>query len=94
MSGAFLSNENPSCTSKKEGRVTAAVAKARYTRVTENQTKQTHQHSARSCTNNTVIKVLLDSESDCDLMFHEKETNPTFAHPGCTYLHMTQCVQY
>ena len=60
--------------SEQEGGVTVVVAKARYHRATENQTKQKFEHSARSRPSNTVIKVLLDSGSDGDLMFHEKGT--------------------
>ena len=60
--------------SKQEGGVTAVVARARYHRATKNQTKQRFEHSARSCPSNTVIKILLDSGSDGDLMFHEKGT--------------------
>jgi len=58
--------------SEQEGGVTAVVAKARYHRATENQSKQRFEHSARSRPSNMVIKVLLDSGSDGDLMFHEK----------------------
>jgi hypothetical protein len=57
-----------------EGRVTAVVAKARYQQATENQSQQKLEHSARSRPSNKVIKVLLDSGSDGDLMFHEKGT--------------------
>ena len=40
--------------------------------MTENQTQQGIEHSACSHPSNTVIKVLLDSGSDGDLIFHEK----------------------
>ena len=74
LSGALLNSVNCSFKSTQEGGVTAVVAKARYHRVTENQAKQKFKHSARSHTSNTIIKVLLDSGSDGDLMFHEKGT--------------------
>ena len=45
LSGAHLNSVNFSFTSKKEGRVTAVVAKARYQKATENQTKQQFEHS-------------------------------------------------
>jgi hypothetical protein len=60
--------------SKKEGRVTAVVSQTRYHKATENHAQQRFKHSARGCPKNTVIKVLLDSGSDGDLMFHEKGT--------------------
>jgi hypothetical protein len=59
-------------TSQKEGRVTVVVAKARYHKTSKNQTQQRHKNSAGSRTSNSVIKHLLDSGSDGDLMFHEK----------------------
>ena len=34
--------------------------------------KEKFEHSTRSCPSNTVIKVLLDSGSDGNLIFHEK----------------------
>jgi hypothetical protein len=71
-SDAHLNSVSSSFNSKKEGRVTAVVAQARYHKATENQTKQRFEHSSRSHPNNTVIKVLLDSGSDVNLMFHEK----------------------
>ena len=74
MPGAHLNSVSSSFSNEQEGRVTAVVAKARYQRATENQTKQRFKHSARSCPSNAVIKVLLDSRSDGDLMFHEKGT--------------------
>ena len=73
MSGAQLNNVSSSFSNEQEGRVTAVVAKARYQRATKNQTKQRFKHSARSHPSDAVIKVLLDSGSDGDLMFHEKE---------------------
>ena len=72
MLGAHLNNVSSSFSNKQEGRVTAVVAQARYQRATKNQTKQKVEHSARSRPSNAVIKVLLDSGSDGDLMFHEK----------------------
>jgi hypothetical protein len=75
---AFLNSVNPYLISQKEGRVTAAVTKAMHHKATKNQTKQRHEHSARSSTSNTVIKILLDSRSDGDLMFHEKGTSMHF----------------
>jgi hypothetical protein len=63
-----------SFSSEQEGRVTAVVAKAMHHKATENQTKQRFKHSARSCPSNAVIKVLLDSGPDGDVMFHEKGT--------------------
>jgi hypothetical protein len=74
LSGAFLNSVSSSFSNEQEGRVTAVVAKARYQRATENQTKQKLEHSARSRPSNAVIKVLLDSGSDGNLMFHEKGT--------------------
>ncbi len=62
----------------KEGWFIAVVAKARYQRATKNQTKQRVKHSARSCPSNAVIKILLVSGSDGDLMFHEKGTTMHF----------------
>jgi hypothetical protein len=72
MPGNFLNSVNPSFKSKKGGRVTGVVAKAKYHTVTENQTQQRQEHSAGHRTSNKVIKVLLDCGSDGDLMFHEK----------------------
>jgi hypothetical protein len=66
---------NSSFKSEKEGRVTAVVAKARYQKyqkATKNQTKQRFEHSARSCPSNIIVKVLLDSGPDGDIMFHGK----------------------
>jgi hypothetical protein len=74
LSGAFLSSVSSPFSSEQEGRFTAVVAKARYQRVTKNQAKQKFKHPARSRPSNAVIKVLLDSGSDGDLMFHEKGT--------------------
>jgi hypothetical protein len=74
LSGAHLNSVNSSFNSKKEGRVTDVVAQERYHQVTKNQAKQRFEHSARSHPSNAVIKVLLDSGSDGDLMFHEKGT--------------------
>ena len=73
MSGAILSSVNPYLKSQK-GRITAVVAKARYPLATKNQAQQRIEHSARSRPSNTVIKVLVDSGLDGDLMFHDKGT--------------------
>ena len=72
MSGAFLNSVNPSFKSKKEGRVTAVVAKARY-KATDNQAQQRFEHSARSHPSNRVIKLLLDSGPDGDIMFQKED---------------------
>jgi hypothetical protein len=74
LSGALLNSVNSSFKSEQEGRVTAVVAKARYQKATKNQAQQRFEQSTRSCPSNTVIKVLLNSRSDGDLMFHEKGT--------------------
>ena len=74
LSGTFLRSVSPSFSNEQEGRVTAVVAKAMYQKATENQTKQSFECSARSRPSNPVIKVLLDSGSDGNLMFHEKGT--------------------
>jgi hypothetical protein len=73
MSGAFLNSVNSSFKSEKEGRVTAVVGKARY-KATENQAQQRFEHSARSRPSRTIIKVLLDSGPDGDILFHVKGT--------------------
>ena len=75
MSGAHLNNVSFSFGNEQEQRVTAVVAQARYQRVT---TKQRVKHSARSHPSNAVIKVLLDSKSDGNLMFHEKRNAHVF----------------
>ena len=69
-----LNSVNSPFKSKKEGRVTAVVAKARYQKATENQAKQRFKHSARSHPSYTVIKVLLDSEPDGDIMLTQRST--------------------
>jgi hypothetical protein len=71
MSGASQNSVSSSFKSEKEGRVTAVVSKARYQKATENQTKQRFEHSARSCPSNTIIKVLLDSGPDGDIVFQK-----------------------
>jgi hypothetical protein len=76
--GAFLNSVSSCLSNEQEGRVTAVVAKARYQRETENQTNQRFEHSARSCPSNAVIKVVLDSGSHGDLMFHKKGTSMHF----------------
>ena len=75
---ALLNSVNYSFNSKQEGRVTAVVAKARYHLATENQAKQRVEHSAKYHPSNAVIKVLLDSGSDGDLMFHKKRDTQAF----------------
>ena len=70
--GAHLNSVSSSFNSKKEGRVTAVVAQARYQKATKHQARERFEHSARSRPSNAVIKVLLDSGSDGNLMFHEK----------------------
>ena len=82
---AFLNIVNPYLISQKDGRVTAAVTKAQHHKVTKNQTKQRLEHSAGSSTSNTVIKILLDSRSDGDLMFHEKGTSMHFLYLTSTH---------
>ena len=72
--GVILNSVSSSFKSKKEGRVNTVVAQARYYQVTKNQAPQKFKQSAGSNPSNTVIKVLLDSGSDGDLMFHEKGT--------------------
>ena len=62
-----------------EGRVTAVVAKVSY-QATDDKTHQRIKHSAGRCTSNSVIKVLLDSGSDDDLLFYEKGTPIHFPH--------------
>jgi hypothetical protein len=78
MSGVFLNSVNPYLISQTDGRVTAEIANARYFKTTKNQTHQRHLHFGGSHTSNTVIKILLDSGSDGDLMFHEKGTSMHF----------------
>ena len=72
--GAFLNNVSSSFKSKKEGSITAVIAKTRYQKATKNQAQQRLKNSAGSHSGNTVIKVLLDRGSDGELMFHEKQT--------------------
>ena len=54
------------------------VAKAKYQKATKNQAKQRVEHSARCGPSSEVIKVLLDSGSDGNLMFLEKGTRMHF----------------
>jgi hypothetical protein len=61
----------------KEGKVTAVVAKA-HCKATENPALKNFEHSTGHCTSNIVIKILLDSGSDGDLLFHEKGTEKHF----------------
>ena len=72
LSGELFNSVNSPLTGN-EGRVTAVVAKARCI-ATENPARKNHEHSTGCRTSNTVIKILLDSGSDGDLLFHEKGT--------------------
>ena len=72
ISGIFLNSVSSPFSNEQEGKVTAVVAKARYQKATENQTKQRFEHSARSRPSNTIIKVILDSGPDGDIMFQKK----------------------
>ena len=76
LSGDLFNSVNPPLTGK-EGRVTAVVAKARCI-ATENQARKNLEHSTGRCTSDTVIRILLDSGSDGDLLFHEKGKYDTF----------------
>ena len=61
---------NPPSTGK-EGQVTTVVAQARY-KATENPGRKNIEHSTGRRTSNTIIKILLDSGSDGDPLFHAK----------------------
>ncbi len=61
----------------KEGWVTAVVANACH-KTTENLACKNIKHSTGYLTSNTVIKILLDSGSNGDLLFHEKGTEKHF----------------
>ena len=76
--GAFLNSVPQAFTNQQKGRITAVVAKARYHKMTESQFPQRHEHSAGSHQRNNVIKILLDSGFNGDLMFHEKGTSMHF----------------
>ena len=76
LSGDLFNSVNPPLTGK-EGRVTTVVAKARY-KATENPARKNIEHSTGRRTSNTVIRILLDSGSDGDLLFHEKGTEKHF----------------
>ena len=65
--------DDASALSESEGRVTAVVAKVKY-EATESRARRKIEHPGRCCTSNNIIKVLLDSGSDGDLLFHEKGT--------------------
>ncbi len=78
--GAFLNSVPQVSTSQQEGRVTSVVAKARYHKVTESQFPQRYEHSAGSHQSNSVTKILQDSGSDGDLMFHVKGTSTHFSY--------------
>ena len=72
LSGDLFNSVNPLSTGN-EGRVTTVVAKARN-KATENPARKNIKHSTGRRTSNTVIRILLDSGSDGDLLFHEKGT--------------------
>ncbi len=72
LSGAHLDSVSYSFNNAQKGRVTAVVAKTKYQIGTKNQAMQRVEQSARSRPSNEVIKVLLDSGSDGNLMSHEK----------------------
>ena len=76
---SFLTPDDPSTPPDTEGRVTAVVAKVKYT-ATKIQARWTFKHPGRHCTSNNIIKVLLGSGSDGDLWFHKKETPMHFLH--------------
>ena len=67
LSGDLFNSVNSPLTGK-EGRVTAVVAKACCI-ATENPACKNFEHSTGRRTRNTVIKILLDSGSDGDLLF-------------------------
>ena len=65
--------------SNDEGGVTAVIATVRYT-ATKNQAHWRLEQPSRHCTSDQILRNLLDSGSDGDLMFHKKEqfcTSPT-----------------
>ncbi|KAL3784137.1 hypothetical protein HJC23_005795 [Cyclotella cryptica] len=62
---------------RTEGQVTTVVAQARY-KATENPARKNIEHSTGRRTSNTVIRILLDSGSDGDLLFHAKGTEKLF----------------
>jgi hypothetical protein len=72
LSGELFNSVNSPLTSE-EGRVTAVVAKA-HCIVTEHLVHKNLKHSTGHHISNAVIKILLDSGSDGDLLFHEKGT--------------------
>ena len=74
--GDLFNSVNPPLTGK-EGRVTAVVGKA-HCKATENPACKNVKHSTGHCTSNTVIKILLDSRSNGDHLFHEKGTKTHF----------------
>jgi hypothetical protein len=76
LSGDLFNSVNPPLTGK-EGRVTTVVAQARY-KATENPARKNIEHSTGRRTSNTVIRILLDSGSDGDLLFHAKGTEKRF----------------
>ena len=74
--GDLFNSVNPPLTGK-EGRVTTVVAQARY-KATENPARKNIEHSTGRRISNTVIRILLDSGSDGDLLFHAKGTEKRF----------------
>ena len=54
-----------------EGNITAVVAKVKYT-ATDSQAYRKSKHPGRYHTSNNIIRVLLGSGSDGNLLFHEK----------------------
>jgi len=81
----FNSVNSPS--TGKEGRVTTVLAKARH-RMTENPARKNIKHSTGRHTSNTVIKILLESGSDSDLLFYEKGTEKYFPYGAKVLAHL------
>ena len=79
----FFKIMNPYLRSQKDRRVTAVVPKARYHRITKNQTQQRHEHSVGIVPVKAVVKVLLYSVFDGDVMFHK---NPLLDESGANFL--------
>jgi hypothetical protein len=78
-SESFKTLDDASNPSDSEGCVTAVVAKVKY-QATESQARRKDKHPRRCCTGDNIIRVLLDSGSDGDLLFHEKGTPMHFPH--------------
>jgi hypothetical protein len=72
LSGELFNSMNSPLTGK-EGQDTALVAKS-HCIVTRNPAHKNLKQSTGRRTSNTVVKILLDSASDGDLLFHEKGT--------------------